>query len=515
MDSTQIPLVQNEGTNSASINGDKPINWSSRTRKGKAIAIGRILFKAFALLSMLYFFIFSLGLMGTSFKVIGGRAQGGIFGFVNDPIAGIMVGILVTVLVQSSSTSTSIVVGLVSVDSENSLTVRQAIPIIMGCNIGTAVTATLVSFIHSAKVDEFRRAFAGAQLNWIYNVLIVIILLVVEYFAHFLEITSDALTSLLTGGSTGSFNSPISAAVAPFVNVFIHADESKLEELAQGVEIEGSLIDDGFMQNTSLSDEGAAALMLVLSLIVMIVALVMLVKLLSSVLKGAAKDWLNKALNFNRYIAMLVGVGVTIMVQSSSITTSTMIPLIGIGVITLEQMLTLTIGANIGTTITALLAALSTDSTFGLQIALVHLLFNIIGMLMLYPIPYLRRIPMKGAEIIGDAVASRRWLSVLHVAGVFVLIPLALLGLSIGDPIALIVGCAVMIFCFSIVIGNLWLKNRRRRQLSYDHEIHGDMDDVSVHISTEDDVDTPSSGSGTESEPQEGQSSPLQIPGVV
>ena len=60
----------------------------------------------------------------------------------NNPVVGVMIGVLVTVLVQSSSTSTTIIVGLVATD----VPVRTAIPMIMGSNIGTSVTNTIVSF---------------------------------------------------------------------------------------------------------------------------------------------------------------------------------------------------------------------------------------------------------------------------------------------------------------------------------------------------------------------------------
>ncbi|CAK9073855.1 Sodium-dependent phosphate transport protein 2A (Sodium-phosphate transport protein 2A) (Na(+)-dependent phosphate cotransporter 2A) (NaPi-6) (Sodium/phosphate cotransporter 2A) (Na(+)/Pi cotransporter 2A) (NaPi-2a) (Solute carrier family 34 member 1), partial [Durusdinium trenchii] len=68
----------------------------------------------------LYAFLFGLDLMGVAFKALGGKGAGMLFSITDNPIAGLMVGILATVLVQSSSTSTSI-----------------AIPIIMGANIGT------------------------------------------------------------------------------------------------------------------------------------------------------------------------------------------------------------------------------------------------------------------------------------------------------------------------------------------------------------------------------------------
>lgn len=61
--------------------------------------------------------------------------------------------------------------------------VRPAIPIIMGANIGTTVTNTLVSLAHSMDPKEFRRAFSGATVHDVFNWLTVLILLPLEYFA--------------------------------------------------------------------------------------------------------------------------------------------------------------------------------------------------------------------------------------------------------------------------------------------------------------------------------------------
>lgn len=115
--------------------------------------------KILGVLISLYLFLFGLDLMGGSFSALGSKGAGNLFTFSDNPIAGLMVGILATVLVQSSSTSTSIVVGLVGADV---LAVKQAIPIIMGANIGTSVTNTIVT----------RQCFFWlVQSRWYWNVL--------------------------------------------------------------------------------------------------------------------------------------------------------------------------------------------------------------------------------------------------------------------------------------------------------------------------------------------------------
>ena len=127
---------------------------------------------------------------------------------------------------------------------------------------------------------------------------------------------------------------------------------------------------------------------------------------------------------------MVIGALLTMLVQSSSITTSVLTPLVGVGVLPLEAMLPLTLGANIGTTMTALLASMVSDSVDSLQVALAHLFFNITGIVIWYPIPFMRNIPLSGARALGRMTRAWRGFPILYIAVVFLLIPLFFLGLS-------------------------------------------------------------------------------------
>ncbi len=128
----------------------------------------------------------------------------------------------------------------------------------------------------------------------------------------------------------------------------------------------------------------------------------------------------------NVILAMIVGVVVTVMVQSSSITTSLLVPLAGAGILTLRQAFPVTLGANIGTTVTALLAALAAtdeNAAAGLTIALVHLLFNLSGTVLIYPIKQIRNIPLAAARKMADiAVESRKW-ALLYILLMFYALP--------------------------------------------------------------------------------------------
>jgi len=121
---------------------------------------------------------------------------------------------------------------------------------------------------------------------------------------------------------------------------------------------------------------------------------------------------------------------VTAMVQSSSITTSLLVPLGAAGILRLEQALPITIGANIGTTVTAMLAALAgsgANAVFGLEIALVHLLFNLTGLVLIYPLQATRNIPLRGARYLTSLAIRSRKLTLLWVAGLFYGVPALLL----------------------------------------------------------------------------------------
>eukprot|EP01083_Nonionella_stella_P232116 819157_1 len=92
---------------------------------------------------VLYGFLIGLKLMSDGFKLIGARKSGELFSVIEgNPILGLMVGVFFTVTVQSSSTTTSVVVALVA--SEQLLAV-DAVFVIMGANIGTSVTSSIVA----------------------------------------------------------------------------------------------------------------------------------------------------------------------------------------------------------------------------------------------------------------------------------------------------------------------------------------------------------------------------------
>lgn len=166
----------------------------------------------------------------------------------------------------------------------------------------------------------------------------------------------------------------------------------------------------------------------------------------------------------------------TIVVQSSSIFTSAITPLVGVGVITLDRMYPLTLGANIGTTFTAVLASFTQSGKsfqLALQVALCHLFFNILGILIYYPIPIMRQGPIKLAKLMGNTTAKYRWFAITYTILMFLLVPAAVFGLSLAGWYVLIAvgGPLLILILFIAIVNNInskWPGKLPRRLQSWD-----------------------------------------------
>jgi sodium-dependent phosphate cotransporter len=341
--------------------------------------------------------LFLLGVNGLSdgFRAVG---EGGLldtfFSATENPFIALMVGILATALVQSSSVTTSMIVAFVAAPGDP-LPIANAVPMVMGANIGTTVTNMIVSMAHMGRKEEFRRAFGVATCHDFFNLMAVAIFLPLELATGYLQRTATALSSMLTGIGGVEYDSPIKGAL-----------KAALEP--------GKAVIDLF----SPSERFAGIVLILLSGVTIFTALFLLVRVLRSALQTRVELVVSKAFGQSAIVAMLLGLVVTAMVQSSSITTSLLVPLAGAGLITLEQAFPITIGANVGTTVTALLAALAAtgaNATAGITIALVHFLFNVSGTLLIYPIQRIREIPLSAARWLADSVTERRRLAILYV----------------------------------------------------------------------------------------------------
>lgn len=348
---------------------------------------------------MIYVFLGAIELFGDALKMFGKDAVEELFSGLANPFAGLAVGILATALVQSSSFTTSMVVMAVGTGT---MPLAHAVPVIMGANIGTSITNTLVSLGHITRSHEFRRAFSGATVHDIFNLLTVVILFPLELATGYLCHTAQWLVGTLPFGAMGAeFHSPVKTAVSWLADSIAWCVGRVL-----GLP-EGKLL---------------AGLLVVLAVGAVVVALMAITKNMRALMADRIEEWLNRVLRRSGLLGLVIGAVITAVVQSSSITTSLLVPIIGAGVLTLEAAFPIMIGANIGTTITALLASAVTGP-LGLTIAVVHLLFNLSGTLLFFPVRFVRRIPVVLSEKLADlAVRNRIWV-LIYVVGVFIVVP--------------------------------------------------------------------------------------------
>ncbi|MEC9339204.1 MAG: Na/Pi symporter [Actinomycetota bacterium] len=360
--------------------------------------------RAALVVALIYIFLVGVSSLEAGIKIMGADTQERLFSAVSNPIAGLCVGILGTVLVQSSSASTSVIVGLVA---SNALGVDQAVPMIMGANIGTTVTNTLVSLGHVRQSAEFKRAFAAATVHDFFNVLAVSILLPIELIFRPISGTAKWVSELLVGSSGTEWKSP--------VKKWVKEPVGWLKDLWDQLGASGNV---------------KGALMVATGLAIVLVALVLVTKNMKALVAARIERSLNAILGkAGGFVALVVGILVTIAVQSSSITTSILIPLSAAGVLTLRNAYPVTLGANVGTTITALLAALAASSPDSLTVALTHTTFNLVGILLLYVLPFARDVPVLAANRMADIAVRRRVLAVCYVVFLFIVAPL--LGVAI------------------------------------------------------------------------------------
>ena len=363
------------------------------------------LLKILGVFTCLYLFLIGIGGIGAAFKGEFKETAAKLLEATQSPIVGLFIGILATTIVQSSSTTTSLIVGLVAAGAVD---VGGAIFMVMGANVGTTVTAKIVSLGHITRKAEFRRAFAASSVHDTFNFITVAIMLPLEYSFHIMERMARYM---------GSTFVEVSGVTKP---------ENYLKKVTKPV-IEWM----GDMLNSELA-------LLIVSVVITFLMLFAIVKLLQSLVLKKLESFFDSYLFRNAAIAFVVGLCLTVMVQSSSITTSLIVPLAGAGVLRLQQIFPFTIGANIGTTVTGLLAALAAASAVtvmpgeeipkevvaGATVAFAHLLFNCAGAMIFLPFAPIRNLPILFAEWLAELCLKNRFIPIAFILLFFYIIPI-------------------------------------------------------------------------------------------
>ena len=350
---------------------------------------------------LIYLLICAVSIISRGFSGLSGDAAHGLFDFAQNPWVGLMVGVLATVLIQSSTTTTAITVTAVGAGA---LPLTSAVPILFGANVGTTVTTTLIALGYIRNRVEYRRALEASSIHDFYNWLALLVFFPIELAWQPLQRASGALTDALYGTAwlpdPAEFNI-MRTLTRPVVNAAAGATSPL----------------DGAVGPLVLIVVGAGLIF---------VAVKYLSKLLKLLMVGRARDMLTRAAGRNPAAALVTGLGVTVVTQSSTITTSVLVPFAGAGLLSTKQLYPITVGANLGTTFTTVFAAFAivgADARIGLQAALVHLLYNIGSLVVVYVFPLLRPVPLWCSEWLARVATDRKWVIAVYLLGFFILMP--------------------------------------------------------------------------------------------
>ncbi|WP_026952948.1 Na/Pi symporter [Algoriphagus mannitolivorans] len=344
----------------------------------------------------LILFIFSIDLLTVAMAAINTTAAEEILQATRNPFISLFIGLLVTALIQSSSTVTASIVAIVA---SGNMSLQQAVPMVLGANIGTTLTSTLVSFSYLMEKKEFRRALSAGILHDMFNILTVMILLPLEVYFGFLSGLSQKIAGLFS--IDDSFEGPI-----VYNKLFTRP------------------ITEWIIDHISIP---------FLTMILAVFLVFGAIKILSTAMYRSFV--LNSFNNINNLIfkktglAFLYGTFFTALVQSSTVTTSLVVPLVANRRVSLAKSFPFIIGANIGTTITAVIASLY-KSEAAIALAIVHILFNSIGALIFLPFPEIRKIPVRMASFMGKKSVDNRILGFAYILLMFFIIPFLLIYFS-------------------------------------------------------------------------------------
>ncbi len=349
--------------------------------------------------AMIVFFVFiflvAIELLGESLQWLGKENFKDILYAMNNPFIGLFIGLLVAALLQSSSAVTSLTVAFVA---SNTLTLNNAIPVVMGANIGTTITCIIVALGYVTSKKEFKRAITAALSHNLFNIFITIILFPLEYFTNILSKSAIFLANVLSTNLDLGHINWLDFMVIP------------VAKLLYGLAIYSWFLPVG------------------LALILLLISIRAFTKLSQKVFSPSESKLVN--LVFGTPLkALISGTLTTVAIRSSSVTTSLVVPLTASNRLSIVNAFCFIMGANVGTTVTALLAALS-KSEIALSIALVHLLFNLFGVLVFFPLPFLRNLLIWCAKILGRWSFEYRLIGFVYLLFIFFLFPFLLILLT-------------------------------------------------------------------------------------
>lgn len=352
-----------------------------------------VVLRAVQIFSAIFLFLFSIKLLIASLGDFSHFLQANIFTTTLDPFVGLFIGLLATAIIQSSSTTSTMMVAMVATGT---LSIQESVPIILGANVGTTLTSTIVALGFISDKLAFRRAISAGIIHDFYNIVLVIVLFPLELYYGVLSNASLYFQELLLGnGQIGSnfrfekfFDFGINRLIVETIN--------------------------------------NQWLMMIIALIVLFGSIKLLTSVIQKSIIGGSKNRLQSFVFEKPWKSFGWGVAITSAIQSSSVTTSLVVPLVATQKLKLKNVFPFIIGANLGTTITALLAA-SFSSKIALSIALTHLIVNLFGAILFMSISKLRGLLIRFTKNFSVIITHRRALGLAYVLLAFFLIPFLLI----------------------------------------------------------------------------------------
>lgn len=352
----------------------------------------------------LYLFLAAINIMGSGLKLFGESSDWmeRVFAQAGNPFIALLGSVLVTAVVQSSSFTTALIVTLVAAGD---LPLGTAVFAIMGANIGTAVTGVIVALGNIRIRRQFRRAFTAALMHDTFNLLTVALLFPLEWITGAMASDGRGWLTRFAAKVADAIgmqeienpNSPVKVITRPLVSVV-----------------------DSFGAAVAPSAIAEGLTIACVGLLLLFTALVFMVKNLKGALLRKVEGLFRTFFFRNDGTSYVVGVTSTVLVQSSSITTSLIVPLAGAGVVPLRRVFAFMLGANLGTTITGVIAATANPVAAAVTVAVFHVSFNLIGTAIWYP---LRFVPVGVATWYGRVAAKSKRYAFAFLLLVFLGIP--------------------------------------------------------------------------------------------
>ncbi|XP_064468880.1 sodium-dependent phosphate transport protein 2C-like [Ornithodoros turicata] len=419
-----------------------------------------------------YMFLVSLDLMSLAFRLFAGRPAGNAVvhsEVIKNPVVGVLMGLLLTVLVQSSSSSTSIAVTLVG---SQLLTVHDAIPIVMGANLGTSVTSSVMA-LATRREEPFRPAFAAAAVHQLFNWLTVLLIMPFELSFAFLEWSSKLAVQALDRNHRLKRYDHVRALTRPLTNYIVQLENVGPQDDSDAASVNMSTIRTCCATNGSkcvqecrsafttfrMGDQLSGLVLLFLAFLLLLGCLTAMARILGTATRfqlllaitkfspasqqASERDTCCGRLCLEGYICLCLGLLMTMLLHSSSALSCMVTSLASgnpsAGGLDLQQVVyPLTLGANVGTTTTGILAALAGDSaqrSDALQLALCHTFLNVYGVLLFYPVPFMR-FPVILAHKLANTAAKYRWFPLAYLLLLFISLPCVVLFMSFaGTPL--------------------------------------------------------------------------------